>query len=86
MAEEAKKRQLATQNNDAGRAVQENLPEQAKGQARDQAANLVGVSGRLIDMAEKVVNQGIPELAAAVEKKEVDGLTRWDKLGKSRLR
>lgn len=41
---EAKERQRAAQNNDAGRAVKEKIPEQAKGQARDHAAKLVRVS------------------------------------------
>ena len=90
MAEEAKKRQInlaGTRPNSLAKDLEENLPQGARApQARDQAANLVGVSGRLIDMAEKVVNQGIPELAAAGERKEGDGLARWGKLGKSPLR
>ena len=38
LAEEARLRQLASQNNDAGRAVKEIIPYQETGQARDHAA------------------------------------------------
>jgi len=51
-------------------SVQENLPEQ-KGQARDQAAKAVGVSGRTIDFATKVLAQGTPELIQAVDQGRV---------------
>jgi hypothetical protein len=33
-----------------------------KGDARDQVAKAVGVSGRTIDYATKVLNQAVPEL------------------------
>jgi ParB-like chromosome segregation protein Spo0J len=42
----------------------ENLPQ---GTARDQAAKAVGVSGRTIDYATKVLEQGTPELIKAVD-------------------
>ena len=58
-AEEAKarERQLATQNNDAGRAVQEKLPEQGGGQARDLAAAQVGLSGKTVDAASRAIEE-----------------------------
>lgn len=60
-AAEAKKRQLATQNNKAGKAVKEILPEQEKSQARDQAALAVGgVSGRYVSEA-KAIKAESPE-------------------------
>ncbi len=66
--DEAKKRQATSTGGTTPQLV-ENLPQAEKGKARDQAAALVGVSGRLIDMADKVVNQVVPELAKAVEEK-----------------
>lgn len=52
-AERAKLRQLAAQNNDAGRAVPENFPElEDRGDARDQAAAKLGISGK---QGEKIV-------------------------------
>lgn len=47
-------------------SVPENLPEQ-KGDARDAAGKAVGVSGKLVDNASKVLRDGIPELARAVD-------------------
>lgn len=63
---EAKERQLAAQNNDAGRAVRANLPELVKGRARDHAAELVNVSSRSVDMASRVLRDGTRELVDAV--------------------
>ncbi len=46
-----------------------NLPEPIKpGDARDQVGEKVGVSGKTIDAATKVLNQGTEELIAAVDK------------------
>jgi hypothetical protein len=45
---EARKRMLAAQNNDAGRAVMANLPEQDGGRARDHAAWLVALHSCLL--------------------------------------
>jgi len=56
--EKARERQLAAQNNDAGRAVQENLPEQGGGQARDLAAAQVGLSGKTVDAAANAIEDG----------------------------
>jgi hypothetical protein len=47
-------------------SVQENLPEQ-KGQSRDKAAAAVGVSGKSVDFATKVLRKGTPELIEAVD-------------------
>jgi ParB/RepB/Spo0J family partition protein len=57
--EKAKKRQLAAQNNHAGRAVPENFPEllKEKGETRDRLAKLVGLgSGRNYSKAARVVD------------------------------
>ena len=51
-------------------SVPENLPEQ-KGDARDLAGAAANVSGRSVDHASKVVNQGSAELVKAVERGEV---------------
>lgn len=64
-AEEAKKRQLAAQNNDSGRAVREIIPEQEKGKAVDKAAAAVGVNGRYVQDAKKIMAVA-PELAQQV--------------------
>ena len=56
----AKKRQLATQNNNAGKAVVENFPQllQEKGKTRDRIAARVGLgSGRTYSKAAKVVER-----------------------------
>jgi len=41
------------------------------GKARDQAGAAVGVSGKTVDKAAKVLKEGTPELAKAVRKGEV---------------
>jgi ParB-like chromosome segregation protein Spo0J len=53
----AKERQLAAQNNKAARAVQANLPEQTKGQARDKAAEAVGMRGRTAEKLSAIVEK-----------------------------
>lgn len=65
--QEAKERQKRKPAN----SVQVNLPEQSRGQSRDKVANAVGVSGRTIDFASKVIEQGVPELVAAVEQGKI---------------
>lgn len=66
--DEAKKRQLATQNNNAAKAVVANLPQQVEtGKAREQAAQAVNVSPRSVENASKVLREGTPELVQAVE-------------------
>src|SRR5262249_46126121 len=44
-----------------------NLPERSSGDARDQVAQIVGVSGKSIDHATWVLAQGTPALIAAVD-------------------
>jgi ParB-like chromosome segregation protein Spo0J len=46
-------------------------PPKDKTKSRDQAAAAVGVSGKLVDAAEKVTKKGTPELQAAVVKGDV---------------
>jgi hypothetical protein len=48
--------------------VPANLPEPAEGDARDQAAAAVGVSGKLIDQADAVMRSTVPEVAQLVER------------------
>lgn len=59
---EAKERQKRKPDD----SVPEKLPEQRNGDARDKAGEAVGVSGKLVDFAEKVTTKGVPELAEAV--------------------
>ena len=49
------------------KAVPVNLPEPVKGDARDQVGKVVGVSGKSIDYATKVLDKGSPKLVAAVD-------------------
>jgi DNA (cytosine-5)-methyltransferase 1 len=66
----AKERQLAAQNNRAARAVQASLPGQAKGQARDKAAQALGMSGRTAEKLSAVVQKadsGDAEARAALD-------------------
>jgi hypothetical protein len=49
-----------------GKKLPANLPE-AKGDARDQVGKTIGVSGKSIDHATKVLTQGVPELVQAVD-------------------
>jgi hypothetical protein len=52
---EARDRQRATQNNDAGRAVRAILPEQGHGKAREYAAGLTGASDWYVRDAKRIV-------------------------------
>lgn len=63
-------KQAAERRKRKPKSVPANLPEQ-KGDARDQAATALGVSGKSVDMATKVRRDGVPELAAAVESGKV---------------
>lgn len=70
--DEAKKRQKASGGDRKSaneRSVVENLPQPISdaGKARDQVGKAVGVSGKSIDYATRVLAQGIPELATAVD-------------------
>lgn len=64
--EQAKERQQVRKGKQAG-SNPENLPELSKGDARDKAGAAVGVSGKSVDFATKVIKQGVPELAKAVD-------------------
>jgi hypothetical protein len=66
LAAEVKKRRLATQNNNAGRAVQERIPEQGKGQARDKAAKMLGANPHYVTDAQKIEHNA-PELLEQVK-------------------
>ena len=43
------------------------LPESSKGQSRDLAGKALGVGGKSVDHATKVLTKGVPELVKAVE-------------------
>ena len=54
------------------KSVVENFPPQTEqGKARDKAGAAMNVSGKLVDMAEKVQKKAVPELVAAVDRGEV---------------
>jgi hypothetical protein len=65
--EQAKERQRASGGNHKQKAVVENLPQPESTKARDAAGKAVGVSGRSVDFAKKVIEQGTPELVKAVD-------------------
>ena len=63
--------------------IQEGLPElesQTKLQTRDQLGALVGVSGRAVDCARKVLKDGAPELVEAVVEKKKIGVVAGSKI------
>ena len=64
---QAKERQVRK----PGGSVPENLPEQKKGEARDLAGKAVGVSGKSVDYATRVLERGTPELVKAVDEGRV---------------
>jgi hypothetical protein len=67
---QAKERQVESGRNHGRGKVPENLPEPINaGDARDKAGKAVGVSGRSVDFATKVLSQGEPELIKAVDEK-----------------
>ena len=58
---QAKARQIAAQNNNAGRAVVADAPQlENSGKARDKAGERMGVGGRNVDHAKTVLEKGIP--------------------------
>lgn len=65
----AKERQKASggDRKSNGKSVVENLPQPNAGKSRDKAGEAVGVSGKSVDYATKVLKQGVPELAKAVD-------------------
>lgn len=53
-------------------SVKVNLPFHSEsGQSRDKAADTVGVSGKSVDFASKVIKNGAPELVQAVEQGKI---------------
>jgi N6-adenosine-specific RNA methylase IME4 len=79
--EEARKRQLATLKKGDEKPDQETVPDREKGQSRDQAGAAMGVSGRSVSKAEKVIAGGCDELQDAVRNKLID-VTMGEKLAK----
>ncbi|TWS27401.1 hypothetical protein FK530_18950 [Tsukamurella conjunctivitidis] len=70
-AAEAKKRQIAAQNNEAAKAVMANLPEQVRGgTASDEAGDMFGVSGRSVRDAHFVMKNN-PEAFEKIKNGEV---------------
>lgn len=63
---EAKERQKSGLKKGKANPVPAKLPERSGGDSRDRAASMLGISGKLVDAAEKVEKKGVPELAAAV--------------------
>ena len=71
IATKAKKRQLASQNNDAGKAVRENSHElEQKGRTDESLAQIAGISSNTIRRAKVIKEHGTPE---QIERAGVDG-------------
>ncbi|MGI6418455.1 MAG: hypothetical protein ACOX1P_22630 [Thermoguttaceae bacterium] len=66
----AKDRQKARKGNQPG-TTPDNCPELSTGTARDQVGETFGVSGKSVDRAAKVIKDGIPEIAEAVDSNEI---------------
>lgn len=64
--QQAKERQKIRTGSQPG-ADKETFPELSRGQARDQAGALTGVSGIYVDRARRVIERGDPETVKAVE-------------------
>lgn len=68
----AKERQIESGKNHGRGKVPENLPDPIDhGDARDAAGKAVGVSGRSVDFASKVLSDGCEQLVESVERGEV---------------
>ena len=63
----AKGRQVQNLKKGRENPVMENFPQRENGSARDQAGKAVGVSGKTVDAASKVLEQGDKETIKAVE-------------------
>lgn len=63
---QAKERQKARKGDQPGASV-ENLPQLETSKARDAAGKAVGVSGKSVDYATKVLTKGTPDLIKAVD-------------------
>ncbi len=68
--EQAKERQATSTGGTTPQLVA-NLPQADKGKARDAAGRVVGVSGKTIDYAEKVLRNGVSELIEACDQDRV---------------
>ena len=57
------------QRQSGGRGVRKGVAKcpQPKGKARDQVGDVFGISGKTVDRAQRVIQEGIPELAQAVD-------------------
>jgi ParB-like chromosome segregation protein Spo0J len=74
--QQAKERQRASGGDRrSGKSVPVTVPEPIKADARDQAGKAVGVSGKLIDYATKVLNSAIPEVVKAVDEGRMSART-----------
>jgi hypothetical protein len=71
--EQAKERQRASGGDHTQKPVMENFPQPDGITARDAAGSAVGVSGKTIDQATKVLTQGTPELIQATVVVDLDG-------------
>jgi ParB-like chromosome segregation protein Spo0J len=65
--EDARKRMLATQNNNQGKQLRPKEPSCDKGTSAEKAAKMVNSSNSSVKRAFKVVQNGVPELVQAVE-------------------
>ena len=65
--EQAKERQRAAGGDHVRKALVENLPQAEVGKARDKAGKALGVSGRSVDHASRVLEQGTSALVKAVD-------------------
>jgi len=65
--EQAKARQTEILKKGQEIPVRANLPERENGRSRDKAGAAVGVSGKSVDHATRVLNHGIPEVVKAVD-------------------
>lgn len=70
LAEEAKLRQIAAQNNNAGRAVSQIIDQQVKGKAAEQAAAIVGTNRQYVSDAKKI-EKTAPDLLPKVRSGEI---------------
>jgi len=66
LEEEARKRKIAAQNNNTGRAVKEKIPEQDAGESRQQAGHLLNVNERYVSDAKRIKEQA-PDAVTAKE-------------------
>jgi hypothetical protein len=56
---QAKERQRMSEGR--GKKGPADLPDLSKGDARDQAGNAMGVSGKMVDHATKIINNAVPD-------------------------